>query len=36
VVKPGEKAAASTGIANMPQEQLQALRFRVDAAKVAE
>jgi predicted Zn-dependent protease len=36
VVKPGEKAAAPTGIANMPQEQLQALRFRVDAAKVAE
>ena len=36
VVKPGEQAAATTGLANLPQEQLQALRFRVDGAKVAE
>jgi predicted Zn-dependent protease len=36
VVKPGEQAAAPSGIASLSQEQLQALRFRVDAAKVAE
>jgi beta-barrel assembly-enhancing protease len=36
VVKPGEQAAAPSGIANVTQEQLQTLRFRVDAAKVAE
>jgi beta-barrel assembly-enhancing protease len=36
VVKPGEQAAAPSGIANLPQEQLQALRFRIDSAKVAE
>jgi predicted Zn-dependent protease len=36
VLKPGEQAAAPTGIANPTQEQLQALRFRVDAAKIAE
>jgi beta-barrel assembly-enhancing protease len=36
VVKPGEQAAAPTGLANIPAEQLQALRFRVDGAKVAE
>ncbi len=36
VVKPGEQAAAPTGLANIPPEQIQALRFRVDGAKVAE
>jgi beta-barrel assembly-enhancing protease len=36
VVKPGEQAAAPSGIDTLPQEQLQALRFRVDAAKIAE
>lgn len=36
VVKPGEQAAAPSGIGNLPPEQQQALRFRVDAAKVAE
>ena len=36
VVKPGEQAAAPSGLGNLPQEQLQALRFRVDTAKIAE
>jgi tetratricopeptide (TPR) repeat protein len=36
VVKPGEQAAAATGLANLTPEQIQALRFRVDAAKVPE
>lgn len=36
VVKPGEQAATSSGLANLSQQQLQALRFRVDGAKVAE
>jgi beta-barrel assembly-enhancing protease len=36
VVKPGEQAGAATGLANLPPEHLQALRFRIDAAKVAE
>jgi predicted Zn-dependent protease len=36
VIKPGERAAASSGLANLTPEQLQALRFRVDAAKIAE
>ena len=36
VVKPGEQAAAATGLANLTQEQMQALRFRVDGAKIAE
>ncbi|HKE95406.1 MAG TPA: M48 family metalloprotease [Povalibacter sp.] len=36
VVKPGEQAATPTGIANLAQEQMQALRFRVDEAKVAQ
>jgi predicted Zn-dependent protease len=36
VVKPGEQAAAPSGLANLSQEQLQALRIRVDGAKVAE
>jgi predicted Zn-dependent protease len=36
VVKPGEQAAAASGIANLTPEQQQALRFRVDGAKVAE
>ncbi len=36
VVKPGEQAAAATGLGNLPQEQLQALRFRVDDAKLAQ
>ncbi len=36
VVKPGEQAAAATGLGNLPQEQLQALRFRVDGAKMAQ
>ena len=36
VVKPGEQAAAPSGIDNLSQAQLQALRFRVDGAKIAE
>ncbi|HEY5808769.1 MAG TPA: M48 family metalloprotease [Povalibacter sp.] len=36
IVKPGEQTAAPSGIENLPQEQLQALRFRVDGAKIAE
>jgi hypothetical protein len=36
VIKPGEQAAAPSGIDSLSQEQLQALRFRVDAAKLAE
>jgi predicted Zn-dependent protease len=36
VVKPGEQAAAPSGIANLTVEQAQALRFRVDAAQIAE
>lgn len=36
VVQPGEQVAAQTGVANVAQEQLQYLRFRVDGAKVAE
>jgi hypothetical protein len=33
VVKPGEQASAFSGV---PPEQLQALRFRVDGAQIAE
>jgi predicted Zn-dependent protease len=36
VLKPGEQVAASSGIGNLPQQQLQALRFKVDGARVAE
>ena len=36
VVKPGEQAAAPSGLANIPAEQLQSLRFRVDGAKISE
>jgi predicted Zn-dependent protease len=36
VVQPGQQAVAQTGIANVAQEQLPYLRFRVDGAKVAE
>ena len=36
VIKPGEQAAAPSGIDNLTQAQLQALRVRVDGAKVAE
>jgi len=36
VVKPGEQAAAATGLANLTPEQMQALRFRIDGAKIAE
>ena len=36
VLKPGEQVASPSGIANLTQEQLQALRFRVDSAKIAE
>lgn len=36
VVAPGQQAVAQTGIANVAQEQLPYLRFRVDGAKVAE
>lgn len=37
-VKPGEQAAAASGISSnsIPKEQLQNLRFRVDGAKIAE
>jgi len=36
VVKPGEQAGAASTLASLTPEQLQALRFRVDAALVAE
>ena len=36
VVKPGEQAATPSGITSLSQEQLQALRIRVDGAKIAE
>lgn len=36
VVKPGEQAAAASGIGNLTPEQAQALRFRVDGAKIAD
>lgn len=36
VVKPGEQAAAPSGIASISQQQLPYLRFRVDGARVAE
>ena len=36
VVKPGEQAGAATGLANLSAAQMQALRFRVDSAKVAD
>ncbi len=36
IVKPGEQAAAASGLANLTPEQQQALRFRVDGAKIAE
>lgn len=36
VVQPGQQAAAQAGIANVAQEQLPYLRFRVDGARVAE
>lgn len=36
VLKPGEQAAAHTGIGNLTREQLPYLRFRVDGARVAE
>ena len=36
VVRPGEQAAAPTGIANVAEAQLPYLRFRVDGARVAE
>jgi len=35
-VKPGEQAAAASGLANLTPEQQQALRFRVDAAKIVD
>jgi len=36
VIKPGEQVAAPSGVGNLPQEQVQALRFRIDAAKIAD
>ena len=36
VVKPGEQAGVDSGIGNVSSEQLQALRVRIDAAKVAD
>jgi hypothetical protein len=36
VVQPGQQAAAQTGIANVAQEQLPYLRFKVDGARLAE
>lgn len=36
IVKPGEQATAATGLSGLTQEQQQALRFRVDGAKIAE
>ena len=36
VVQPGQQVAAPSGVGDLPQEQLPALRFRIDAAKVAE
>lgn len=34
VLKPGEQAAAPSGLGSLSQQQLQALRFRVDKAKI--
>jgi beta-barrel assembly-enhancing protease len=36
VLKPGEQVAAGAGIGNLTQQQLQSLRFKVDAARVAQ
>jgi predicted Zn-dependent protease len=36
VLRPGEQAAAASGLDELPQEQLAALRFRVDTALIAE
>jgi len=36
VIKPGEQARADSGLANLTPAQLQALRFKVSAAKIAE
>jgi predicted Zn-dependent protease len=36
VLKPGEQVAAGSGVGNIPQAQLQYLRFRVDGARIAE
>jgi beta-barrel assembly-enhancing protease len=36
VLQPGAQIAAPTGLGNLPAAQLQALRFRVDGAKVSE
>jgi predicted Zn-dependent protease len=35
-VKPGEQATAAAGLGNLSQQQLQALRFRVDGARLAQ
>ena len=35
-VQPNEQVAADAGIASMTQEQMQALRFRIDAARIAQ
>ena len=36
VVKPGEQAATASSLASLTPEQMQALRFRIDAVEVAE
>jgi predicted Zn-dependent protease len=36
VLQPGAQIAAPSGVGNLPAEQLQALRFRVDGARIAE
>jgi len=36
VVKPGEQAATASTLASLTPEQMQALRFRIDAVEVAE
>lgn len=35
-LKPGEQGAAPSGLGNLSQEQMQALRFRVDKAKIVD
>ncbi|HEY7641013.1 MAG TPA: M48 family metalloprotease [Steroidobacteraceae bacterium] len=36
VLKPGEQVAASSGIGNLSQQQLQYLRFKVEGARIAQ
>jgi hypothetical protein len=35
-LKPGERVSVDAGVGAVPQEQLAAVRFRVDSARIAE